>query len=248
MKVIIIDDEKRAQLNLQLLLEEYCPNITLSDSCDNLSEGVKSIRKNKPDVVFLDIEMPGHSGLELLDFFDEDEVHFSIIFTTAYNEYAIQAFKLSALDYLLKPINPGDLVLAVGRLEKEVQKLERFKLLKENLSQEKLAKIAIPIGNSLVFLNIEDIVLVKANGSYSEIVLADGTVHLMSKNLKTVEETLCLNSLFIRVHKSYIVNVSYVESITKSDGGVLELKYGHSVPCSGDKFDVILEKVKIIKR
>jgi two-component system LytT family response regulator len=93
MKAIIIDDEKRARVTLQLLLDEYCPTITVIADCENLPEGIKAIRKHKPAVVFLDIEMPGHSGLELLDFFDENEVDFSIIFTTAYNQYAIQAFK-----------------------------------------------------------------------------------------------------------------------------------------------------------
>ena len=101
MKAIIIDDEKRARMNLSILLEEYCPQITVLADCENLPNGVKAIRRHQPDVVFLDIEMPGHSGLELLDFFDENEVNFSIIFTTAYNEYTIQAFRFSAIDYLL---------------------------------------------------------------------------------------------------------------------------------------------------
>jgi len=109
MKAIIIDDEKRARVSLQLLMEEYCPEVTLVAECENLPEGVKAIHKHKPDLVLLDIEMPGHSGLELLDFFNENEITFAIIFTTAYNEFAIQAFKLSALDYLLKPIIPEEL-------------------------------------------------------------------------------------------------------------------------------------------
>ena len=98
MKALLIDDEKRARVNLQLLLEEYCPQITIVAEVENLAEGVKAIRKHQPDLVFLDIEMPGHSGLELLDFFNEEEINFGIIFTTAYNEYAIQAFKFSAID------------------------------------------------------------------------------------------------------------------------------------------------------
>src|SRR5574344_1957550 len=113
MRAILIDDEKRARMNLSILLDENCPQIEIVAECENLPEGIKAIRRLKPDVVFLDIEMPGHSGLELLDFFDEHEVDFSIVFTTAYNEYAIQAFKLSAVDYLLKPINPDELVRAV---------------------------------------------------------------------------------------------------------------------------------------
>jgi len=119
MKAIIIDDEKRARVSLSLLLQEYCPEVELVAECENLPEGVKAIRKFNPDLVLLDIEMPGHSGLELVDFFDEKEINFSIIFTTAYNEYAIQAFKLSALDYLLKPIDSDDLSNALNNFRKE---------------------------------------------------------------------------------------------------------------------------------
>ena len=133
MKAIIIDDEKRARVTLKLLLNEYCPDIEIVAECENLPTGVKAIRKHNPDLVLLDIEMPGHSGLELLDFFDEDDVRFSIIFTTAYNEYAIQAFKFSAIDYLLKPINPDQLVAAIKRLQKQHQKIVNLKILKEKL-------------------------------------------------------------------------------------------------------------------
>ena len=150
MKAIIIDDEKRARVSLALLIQEYCPNVEIVAECENLSQGVKAIRKHNPDLVLLDIEMPGHSGLELLDFFDENDVNFSIIFTTAYNEYALQAFKFSAIDYLLKPINPEQLADAITRLEKQKHKLENFKILKENIQQESLSKIAVPSGNTLI--------------------------------------------------------------------------------------------------
>ncbi len=119
MTAIIIDDEKRARVSLSFLLAEFCTSVTLLAQCENLPEGVKAIRKFKPDLVLLDIEMPGHSGLELLDFFDENEINFKIIFTTAYHEYALQAFKFSAIDYLLKPINPEELAQAILRLEKQ---------------------------------------------------------------------------------------------------------------------------------
>ena len=125
-QAIIIDDEKRARLNLELLIEEYCSNVQVIASCENLPEGVKAIRKHKPDLVLLDIEMPGHSGLELLDFFDENEVNFSIIFTTAYNEYALKAFKFSAVDNLLKPIIRAVLVAAIERLFIQYQRFESF--------------------------------------------------------------------------------------------------------------------------
>ena len=108
-KAIVIDDEKRARTLLKGMIDELSLGVQVVELCEDLPDGVKAIRKHKPDLIFLDIEMPGHSGLELLDFFDEQEINFSIIFTTAYNQYAVQAFKLSAIDYLLKPIAVNEL-------------------------------------------------------------------------------------------------------------------------------------------
>ncbi len=248
MKAIIIDDEKRARVTLQLLLKEYCPTITIVADCENLPEGIKAIRKHKPDLVLLDIEMPGHSGLELLDFFDENEVDFAIIFTTAYNEYALQAFRFSAIDYLLKPINPTQLVDAIKRLEKSKQKFENFQVLKENISKDSLTKIAVPSGNSLIFIDTTKISYIKGEGAYSEVFCTLGTKHLVSRNLKNFEDILCSDSRFARVHKSYIVNLEQVVAFNKSDGGSLSLEDKSQIPVSSDKVELILEKIQIIKR
>ena len=188
MKAIIIDDEKRARVSLALLIQEYCPNVEIVAECENLSHGVKAIRKHNPDLVLLDIEMPGHSGLELLDFFDENDVNFSIIFTTAYNEYALQAFKFSAIDYLLKPINPEQLAD------------ENFKILKENIQKESLSKIAVTSGNTLIFLDTTKIAHIKGEGAYSEVFCTTGTKNLVSRNLKNFEDILCSDKRFMRVH------------------------------------------------
>jgi two-component system LytT family response regulator len=248
MTAIIIDDEKRARVTLQLLLQEYCPTISLVADCENLPEGIKAIRKHNPTIVFLDIEMPGHSGLELLDFFDENEIDFSIIFTTAYNQYAIQAFKFSAIDYLLKPINPTQLVEAIKRLEKSIQKFENFQVLKENISRENLTKIAVPSGNSLIFIDTAKISYIKGEGAYSEVFCNTGLKNLVSRNLKNFEDILCIDNRFLRVHKSYIVNLEQVVSFNKSDGGSLSLEDKSQIPVSPEKTQLLLEKIKIIKR
>ena len=249
MKAIIIDDEKRARVSLQLLLNEYCPDITIVAECENLPEGVKAIRKHHPDLVLLDIEMPGHSGLELLDFFDEKDVDFSIIFTTAYNEYAIQAFKFSAIDYLLKPINPDQLVDAIKRLEKQKQKIENFSALKENMHQENLTKIAVPAGNTLIFLDTTKILYIKGEGAYSDVFCTNGLKHLVSRNLKNFEDILCPDKRFFRVHKSYIVNFEKVIAYNKSDGGSLEFfESSIQLPISSSKTEEILDRIQIIKR
>ena len=246
MKAIIIDDEKPARISMDLLLKEFCPEITVVAECENLPEGVKAIRKLQPDLVLLDIEMPGHSGLELLDFFDEKEVNFSIIFTTAYNEYAIQAFKLSAIDYLLKPISPEELMNAVSKTTK--QKNIQYQVLSENIQAEKFQKIAVPSGNSFVVNNISEIIFIKGEGSYSEIYLKDKTKLLVSRNLKNFEEILLKDSRFLRTHKSYLVNFEWVLSYHKSDGGWLQMENGNSIPVSSEKSAAIIEKLNVVKR
>lgn len=248
MNAIIIEDEKRAQVALQLLLTENCPQINILATCNNLPEGIKNIRKHQPKVVFLDIEMPGHSGLELLEFFNDDEINFSIIFTTAYNEYAIQAFKLSAFDYLLKPINPNLLEDAVNRLEKQLQKRENLQLLKNNLNPETIHKIGVAVGNSLVFIETNTIDYIKGDGSYSEIYCNNKTKHLVSKNLKNFETILSENPAFIRSHKSYIVNLEKVIGYKKADGGNLVLENGIHLPVSSDKINLILDKVQLMTK
>ena len=245
-KAVIIDDEVRARFSLQLLLEEYCPNIEIIEQCETLAEGIKAINKNKPNLVFLDIEMPGHSGLELFDFFNEEEINFSVIFTTAYSQYALKAFKFSAIDYLLKPINPIELVEAVNRFQKI--KSQNIKILKENLDQNKLNKIAVPTGNSILFLETDQILYVKGEGSYCEIVLLNGEKIICSRYLKNFEDILSNYSNFLRVQKSYIANLNYVSVYNKSDGGNLEFNNKTCIPISLDKVDLIMEKITLIKR
>ncbi|POR27574.1 hypothetical protein BWK58_04415 [Flavobacterium columnare] len=248
MNAIIIDDEKRARLNLSILIKEYCPQINIIAECENLPEGVKSIRKNKPDLIFLDIEMPRHSGLELLDFFDENEINFKIIFTTAYQEYAIQAFKFSAIDYLLKPINPEELIAAATRFSKEKEKIDKYAILKENLKDETFRKIAVPSGNSLVFIEVNDILFIKGEGAYSEIHFRNNEKLLVSRNLKNFEDIICEQRNFIRIHKSFILNTHYIKSYNKSDGGSIEIQNGLHLPIGTDKVQTILETIEIIKR
>ena len=243
---IIIDDEVRARVSLQLLLEEYCPNIKILEQCETLAEGIKAINKFKPNIVFLDIEMPAHSGLELFDFFNEEEIDFSVIFTTAYSQYAIKAFKFSAIDYLLKPIHPEELVEAVKRFEKT--KSQNIKILKENLYQNKLNKIAVPTGNSILFLETDQILYVKGEGSYCEIVLLNGEKIICSRYLKNFEDILSNYNNFLRVQKSYIANLNYVSVYNKSDGGNLEFNNKTCIPISLDKVDLIMEKITLIKR
>ncbi len=245
LKAIIIDDELRAVKMLQAILEDTCAeDVSVCATCQDLPEGVKAIKKHKPDLVFLDIEMPGYSGLQILDFFNEEEIDFEIVFTTAYNEFALQAFKLSAIDYLLKPIQPELIREAVNRVISKYNKTEnilKFSALKQNLEVENTKKIAVAIGQSIKFIDIDTIVFIKAEGAYSELVLKDDSKILVSKNLKHFEDALSISRHFIRVHKSYLINTQFVSEYVKSDGGYLILKEKYEVNITHDKVERLLQ-------
>jgi len=240
LRAIIIDDEEMARTLLSSMIEEYCPNVEIVDMCGDLPTGVKSIRKNKPDLVFLDIEMPGYSGLELLEFFNEDEIDFSIIFVTAYHQYAIQAFKLSAIDYLLKPVDADDLIKSVSLFEKR-NSAKKYKLLKENLSNQP-KKIVLGTNASTLFVPLDDILYFKAEGSYTNVFFKDGKSLLTSKNLKHYEDVVGNYNNFYRCHKSYLININYVTEYVKSEGGYLKIGT-HQVSVAPDKLSVVLERI-----
>lgn len=248
-KVIIIDDELLARNLLRGLIKEYCPDVEILADCADLPNGIKAIRRLKPDLVFLDIEMPGHTGLELLEFFNEDEIDFSIVFTTAYNQYAIQAFKLSAVDYLLKPIEPEELENAIERYKKlTVRNKQTYTTLKENLQPQSTKKLAVPEGNTIKFLELENIQFFKADSSYTEIHFTDDTKMVISRTLKNIEETLDEQHGFFRCHKSYLVNMRYVTGYVKSDGGYIVLNDNKELPVSPDKVQELLDKASFVKR
>lgn len=245
-KAIIIDDETQGRKLLQALIKSHCPQIQIIEECADLPNGVKAIRKHKPDVIFLDIEMPQHSGLDILDFFDEKDINFGIIFTTAYNEYAVKAFKLSAVDYLLKPISGEDLEQAVERFEKRFSntKIENVATALERTDH----KIAIPVGQSIKFIDLDQIIFLKAENTYTEIFMQDTSKLLVSRTLKNFEEVLLDNPNFFRCHKSYIINRNFVLDYVKSDGGYLILKPKFEIPISSEKVNDFLEQATIVKR
>ena len=249
-KTIIIEDEKRAQILLQNILENHFPNIEILAIADDLPSGVKAIHKHKPDFVFLDIEMPNFSGLEILDFFNEKEVNFSIIFTTAYNHYAIEALKIAAVDYLLKPLNKEDIKEALERFEKKnsTYNQESFSSLKSIISDKKINKIAVPEGNQLHFIKPENIIYIKADNSYSELYLANGKQMIVSRSIKNFEDGLKENSSFCRIHKSYLINTHFVEKYDKSNGGWVTLSNKKELPISTEKIDVFMSLINKISR
>lgn len=251
-KTIIIDDEPNARYLLREMIKAYCPDLEVIAECEDLPKGVKAIIKYKPDLVFLDIEMPGYNGLEILDFFEEDAaIHFSIIFTTAYDRYAIKAFKLSAIDYLLKPIEPDELENAVKRFKKREQseKEEVVALKDTRISPpNESLRIAVPIGNGIKILLVEEIVYFKADNSYTEVRMKDKSKILVSRSLKNFEDTLSDLPHFFRTGKSFLVNIHYVEEYIKSDGGYLMLKDGLQIPIASERVPQFLTQIAMVNR
>lgn len=244
---IIIDDEANARMLLREMLKMACGQVQVVAECADLPNGVKSIRKLKPQLVFLDIEMPGHSGLELLDFFDEDEADFSIVFTTAYHQYAIQAFKLNAVDYLLKPLEMTELEATIARFIKR-QGVSNASQVRQMSLLTQQRKIAVPSGTTLKFIEPSQILYLKADNTYTEMYLLDGSKQVVSRTLKNFEDALADDKSFFRCHKSYIVNVAFVTQYNKSDGGSLVVQDKTDLPISQDKVQEFLDLMSFIKR
>jgi len=240
MKAIIIDDEAKARRVIQAMLAEHCPDIEVITTADDVPSGVKAINREMPDVVFLDIEMPGYTGFQLLDFFDD--VSFEIIFTTAYSDYAIKAFEVSAIDYLLKPIQIDQLVKAVNKVKskQKSQLNEKIEALKLNLNEtNQLSKIALPVADGFLFVKPEDILYLKAESSYTRIFLTDDKDLLVTRTLKEFEK-LIDHPHFMRIHRSYLINLNHIKQYVRSDGGHIEMDNKDIVYFSKDKKEELL--------
>lgn len=243
MNAVIIDDERKARQLLSAMLKEHCPSVSVLAECEDLPSGVKAIKREQPNLVFLDIEMPGHSGLELLDFFEEKEVNFNLVFTTAYSEYAVRAFKMSAIDYILKPIQHSELIRAVQLSEMKYNQIQSLKTLQENLSG-KSKKIVINQNTGVELLDTNEILFLKGNGAYTEIHKNDGGYIMTSKNLKQFEEMLSELPHFFRTQKSFIINTRFVKQLQKEQGSFFVDMNGKQVAVSNDKVSDLLTIMK----
>lgn len=240
MKAIIIDDEAKARRVIEALLTEHCSDVTVIATADDVPSGVKAINREAPDIVFLDIEMPGYTGFQLLDFFDD--VDFDIIFTTAYGDYAIRAFEVSAIDYLLKPIQIDQLVRSVDKVKSKHKShlKEKLQTLKLNLSEPgQLSKIALPVSDGFLFVKPEDILYLRAESSYTRIYLSEDKDLLVTRTLKEFEK-LIDHPHFMRIHRSYLINLNHIKQYVRADGGHIEMDNGDVVYFSKDKKEELL--------
>lgn len=241
---IIIDDEEKGRLALRKKLQSYCPSVTILAEAGDGLEAIAAIKEHHPQLIFLDIEMPRMSGFDMLNAIKEKDFH--VIFTTAYDQYAIKAIKYAAFDYLLKPIDIEELQTAIRQVEEKVniQTSSQAELLKENLHHPKklLNRLAIPTLDGLLFFDISDIIHLEANSNYTNIFFTNKTKVVASKTLKEFEELLP-TTIFFRIHHSYIVNLNYVKRYIRGDGGQIELQNGMYVDVSRRKKEEFLKTI-----
>lgn len=240
---IIIDDEKECIDSLSFDLANYCPNVELLAKCDGGKSGIKAIHKYKPDIVFLDIDMPFVNGFDVIEMVPD--INFEVIFTTAYDKYAVQAFKISAIDFLLKPIDTDELKAAIKKVIQVKEKgntQEQISFLIQqlkDLENNNVKKVALPTFDGVEFINLEDILYCKSDGSYSNVYFKDGKKLFISKTLRWLEDALC-DYHFYRVHNSFIVNLHHIKKYTKSDGGLVIMNNGDLVKVSRSKKEELL--------
>lgn len=246
MKVLIIDNDSSIREGLVALLKKLCPNITEVNEATGVVSGLEAIDKLMPDVVFLDVEMDDGTGFDLIQ--KLGSYNFQLIFITAHNKYAVNAIKLSAIDFLLKPIDPLELVVSVNKASSQLKNKDlekQIKLLEESLQNQNNIKgqdkkIALNDGNSIHYINVSDIIYCKADGSYTVFHLISARKIMVSKLLKEYEELL-EDFGFLRTHHSYLINMKKINKFDKSDGGQLILEESHSVPVSARKREQVLD-------
>jgi two-component system, LytTR family, response regulator len=238
---IIIDDEQNGRIALRQKLQDYCRNVRISGEAENAEEGIRLIETLRPEIVFLDIEMPRMDGFEMLHRLTEKKFH--LIFTTAYDQYAIKAIKYSAFDYLLKPIDIEELKTTIGKISSQSGSHTEVKwaALEQNLrGKNMLAKIAIPTLEGILFFNISDIIHLEAQSNYTVIHFKDHHKLTASRTLKEFEELLP-NDTFFRPHHSHLINLNYIKRYLKGDGGQIEMQNGNYVDVARRKKEEFLK-------
>jgi two-component system LytT family response regulator len=248
MKAILVDDSPQARKLLRLMLKELAPTVEVIAELEDATEGLRKVKLIQPDVVFLDIEMPGKSGLQMAEELVESGCTSAIVFTTAYNAYAINAFRLSAVDYLLKPIQEDQLLESIEKVKERLKFQDtavQLKALSKNLKTEKPDVLCVPVQGGYEYMSLKDILFLEADGSYVRIVCSNGKHKLVAKNLKYFENSLQGAGNFVRVHRSYSVNMDEVSAYIKSDGGNLELRSGKVIPVSRDRKQAVLKYLNL---
>ena len=248
-RVIIVDDEENSRESLRGKLDLFCPEVEILAEVGGVDQAIEAITLHKPDAVFLDIQLAGESGFDILDKIrDAEDLHPEIIFITAHNEFAIKAIKFSALDYLLKPIDPEELVKAVRKVEEEKglpKKASSLNVLVENIRQasDSPKKIVVPTSDGMHVIKLSDIIRLESSSNYTTFFINNEKSLLASKTLKEFDGMLS-NYNFHRVHKSHLVNMNYLKRYVQTDGGYLVLEDGSKIPVANRKKEQLLSTLK----
>jgi two-component system LytT family response regulator len=247
LKAVIIDDEARSRKALQIALSDYCPSVQIAAIAETPEDGIEAIIKHKPDIVFLDVQMPGMSGFDLLSHFPE--IDFDVVFITAHDHYAIKAIRFSALDYLLKPIQIDELMAAVKKAEEKKNHRHtnwQYKSLYENMrsSHSASGSIAVPTGDGLLFIKTHDIIRCEAEGNYVLIHQAGKEKILITKTLGDIEAMLD-PAAFCRVHNSHLVNLAHIKKYVKGDGGYVIMSDNSTVDVSRRKKEEFMQMLNM---
>jgi two-component system LytT family response regulator len=242
LRSVIIDDEPHMRQTIRKMLGMYCPGVSIVAEADGVASGVGAIKKHQPNLIFLDIKMDDGTGFDLLE--QLRPIDFKVIFITAWDQYAIKAFRFSALDYLLKPLDPDDLVKAVAKAGESEQ--HEFNTQLDNMhehlnTQDKSKKkIIIRTLESIFLVPVSDIVYCESDGNYTSVYLASGKKIMVSGTLKEYEEILGEYGFF-RVHKSYLINLKHISSFERADGGYVILGSDTQIPVASRKRELLLE-------
>jgi len=241
---IIIDDEKDARLNTIYTINTYCANINIVDTAESVAEGIEKIKMHNPDLVLLDVDMPDGTGFDLLR--KLMPVSFMVIFITAYSEYAIKAIKFNALDFLVKPLDPEDFLLAVSKVinnHNEKIRIQKLENLLTEINTPKKLRIALGTFESVYFVEPKQIIRIEANANYSIFFINNGKRIMVSKPLKEYVEML-ENHGFFRSHQSHFINLQYLKEYKKQDGGYVVLTNSDIIPLSARKKEKLIKAYK----
>ncbi len=246
-RTILIDDEKNSREVLSKLLGSFFPEIEIVGEASDVDEGYKVIQEKKPQLVFLDIQMPRASGFNLLSKFET--VPFEVIFVTSYDQYAINAIKFNALDYLLKPVEIDDLQIAIKKAVNSIEKktdnnIQIINLLHSLSSDVNERKIAIHAGEKVKMLSVQSILYIEADGRYTHLSMNDGGSYTTAKCLKDFEDYLSNQSIFIRISKSLLINVNYIKEYSKGEPCIIHMINGKLFEVARRKKQEILVKLK----
>lgn len=242
-KSILIDDEEHCLATLRMLLDKFCPQVQIVQQCLSAKEGLEAIRNLHPDLVFLDIEMPAMNGFEMLEQFPE--ISFAVVFTTSYDRYAIKAIRFSALDYLLKPIDPNELISAVKKVgeQRHLPMAEQFQMLLKQIRNKdhQMTKIAVPTVEGFELIPADHVIRCEADDNYTHLFLKNKSKITACRTLKEMEEQLHDFTFFIRVHHSYVVNLNEVTRYVRGEGGYLVMSDGSTVNVSRSRKEALLK-------